>query len=351
MQLQRSQIMFKQQVTEINNKLLRTNKAIISLGCSFVQGQGAVNDELYTEYTWKYKGLGSPLEIDVTADQRTSILQRYLNVKLHVYDQNKLDFTFMEYDNSFVSVLCNKYFNGEYVPINLGQRGCGNRATIKELYFYPEIHWDKIDEIIVIYCPSGLERFDFIHDSFTNHYHWKCMWPHYENVHGAHQKKLWEGYNKTVWSETGEVLEQIAHVQELLTWCKSKNAKLIITPGFDTRYDKGIFEEAMRMQIVRNENGEIVEKRRSITMGQERSQIVNLFPWDKMFKPQGYSTFIELAVSNEKGSKPTSCFFSQYIGKGSPTGWVTPCAHPSAKAHNQFAYCLHKHIQSTLRIV
>ena len=82
----------------------------------------------------------------------------------------KLDFTFMEYDNAFVNVLCNKYLQGSYTPINFGLRGCGNRATIKELYFYPEIDWHLIDEIIVIYCPSGVERFDFINDTYTDHF-------------------------------------------------------------------------------------------------------------------------------------------------------------------------------------
>ena len=36
----------------------------------------------------------------------------------------------------------NKYFAGKsHTPINLGIRGCGNRASIKELYMYPELDY------------------------------------------------------------------------------------------------------------------------------------------------------------------------------------------------------------------
>ena len=42
--------MYQNQIKKINEQLKTTDKAIIALGCSFVQGQGAVNDELYTEY-------------------------------------------------------------------------------------------------------------------------------------------------------------------------------------------------------------------------------------------------------------------------------------------------------------
>ena len=131
--------MYSKQITKINKDLEKTGKAIIALGCSFVQGQGAVDDELYTNYKWSYNCLGAPLEIQVDDAERNFILNNYKNVEI-TYD--KLDFTFMEYENSFVNVLCQKYFQGEYTPINFGLRGCGNRATIKELHFHPDIRWD-----------------------------------------------------------------------------------------------------------------------------------------------------------------------------------------------------------------
>lgn len=334
--------MYQKHVDQINKQLKTTNKAIIALGCSFVEGQGAVNDELYLNYKWEYTGLGEPLKISLTDDERKDILKKYPNVQKGYGDS--LDFTFMEYDNAFVNVLCNKYFNGEYVPINLGIRGCGNRATIKELYFRPEINWDKIEEIIVIYCPSGIERFDFVNDGWPEHFHWKCMWPHYENIEPSPRKMLWEGYSKNVWSDKQGVIEQIANVQELLTWCKLHNAKLIITPGFDRRYNKKDFEAALRQDISRDMNGTITSTNSNFFLGDNNKNLINLFPWDNMFKPSGHETFIDLAMAQEPTIDPGEYFF-QFIGKGSPNNWITSCAHPSAKAHDLFANHLYNYIK------
>lgn len=334
--------MYYKQIEVINKQLKNTDKAIIALGCSFVQGQGAVNDELYTDYKWDYKGLGYPLELSVDSKEQKEILKKYPSVeKGH---DGKLDFTFMEYDNAFVSVLCNKYFGGEYVPINLGIRGCGNRATIKELYFRPEIDWDRIKEIIVVYCPSGLERFDFVNDEWNDHFHWKCMWPHYQNMEPSDRQKLWEGYGKTVWSEKQGVIEQIANVQELMSWCKNKNAKLIITPSFDKRYTRKSFQEYLKMKMDRNMEGTVLSTGSSLFLDKAHSHLLDMFPWDNVFKPQGYETFIDLVLAQEKDVNKKDHFF-QFLDKGSPDHWVTPCSHPSAKAHDLFAQELYNHIK------
>lgn len=333
--------MYHRQVDQINNSLKHTDKAIIALGCSFVQGQGAVDDILYEQYKWEYAELGRPLEIKLTDQEQKQLLRAYPSVQKGF--DSKLDFTFMEYNNAFVNVLCKKYFNGSYVPINLGLRGCGNRATIKELYFQPGIDWDKIKEIIVIYCPSGLERFDFINDGWAEHFHWKCMWPHYKDMEPSARKTLWEGYNKTLWSEKFGIIEQIAHVQELLLWCKHKNAKLIITPGFDRRYTKSYFEEHLRNDIERNINGEFISESTKFFLGKDKTELLNMFPWENMFKPGGYDTFIDLVMAQEKTVDPSEHFF-QFLGKGSPEGWVTSCSHPSAKAHDLFAKELYNYI-------
>ena len=334
--------MYFRQVDEINKQLEKTNKAIIALGCSFVQGQGAVNDELYLQYKWHTGDLGKPLDIQISAQEQADILKKYPSVTRG--PDGKLDFTFMEYDNAFVNVLCKKYFNNEYVPINLGIRGCGNRATIKELYFRPEINWDKIKEIIVIYCPSGIERFDFVSDGWHEHFHWKAMWPHYENIEPSARQKLWEGYGKSVWSEKSGTIEQIANVQELMTWCKHKNAKLIITPGFDRRYTKKDFEQSLKLEIDRSFDGDIISQKSSFLLGKEKADLMNLWPWDDMFKPGGHNTFVDLTMAQEKTLDSNEHFF-QFLGSGSPDKWITPCSHPSAKAHDLFAREIFKHIK------
>jgi hypothetical protein len=331
--------MFDKQVKEVNEDLARTGKAIIALGCSFVQGQGAVNDELYQDFKWHSPEIGKKLEIQVSPQEKIELLNKYPKLE---QKYGALDFTFMEYENAFVNKLAKKYFQGKYTPINFGLSGCGNRATIKELYFHPNINWESINEIIVIYCPSGVERFDFINDTTTDHYRWKAMWPSPEGLTDPERQSLWRGYAKTIWSERFGILEQIAHVQELLTWCKLKNAKLIITPGFDHRYNKNHFKKHLEIVVSRDINGNTILQDNPRIFRQAVDRLMDLFPWNNIFKPQGFETFIDLTLAQE--SIKTDEFFFTYVGTGSPGMWVTPCAHPSAKAHDVFAKLLFEKI-------
>lgn len=334
--------MHLQQINQINQDIDRTGKAIIGLGCSFVQGQGAVDDSLYEEYEWKFIELGKLLELKIDSKQKKDILKRYPNVILDKF--NNLDFTFMEYDNSFVNVLAKKYFEGSYAVINLGMRGCGNRGTIKELYFYPEINWHDIDEVIIVYCPSGPERFDFINDQWNDHGHWVCMWPHYNSMGDGPRRTLWEGYHKALYSEKFEILEQISHVQELLNWCRSRNSKLIITPGFDRRYTKENFQNSLKTKIERTTEGDKISHSSGFNSRKIES-LIKLFPWENVFKPRNYETFVDLVLAQEGVDVEYHHFF-EYLGTGSPNKWITACAHPAAKGHDLFAQELYKHITS-----
>jgi hypothetical protein len=336
--------MYRQQIPEINKSIKTTKKAIISIGCSFVQGQGAVNPDLYSEYDWKFDGLGVPLYLELPPDEEKILMKKYPSV---IKKDGKLDFRFMEYDNAFVNVLCKKYLKGKYTPINLGLSGCGNRGSIKELYFNPEINWSDIEEFIVVYCPSGPERFDFVNDQWGDHVHWVCMWPHYKDKEPGPRRGLWEGYSECLYSDKFEILEQIAHVQELLLWCKHhNNAKLIITPGFDHRYTREHFKKSLRIDIARNIEGQLLNDNNSIPFLNREDinhidKIISLWPWDNMFKPNGYETFADLVTARE-GVKDNHFF--NYLGTGSPNGWVTPCAHPTAKGHDYFAQLLYERI-------
>jgi len=329
--------MYRQQIPKINKKIEETGKVIITMGCSFVQGQGAVNDELYTDYTWHFERLGVPLELRPTKEQRKEILAKYPIVEPGF--QDKLDFTFMEYSNAFGEVLADKYFKGEYAHINLGMRGNGNRGTIKELYFHPEVKWDLVKETIVIFAPSGLERFDFAYDNWMDHAHWRCIWPHYKDIPKGPRHTLWKGYAEHIFSDKHEVLEQLSNVQELKTWCENKNAKLIITPAFDKRYTREYFKECLMKKYERNMEGEIIDVKKVVNEPYIDS-LVELWPWDNMFYPDNYETFVDLVVNQEENPE----YFFNYLGKASPNLWVTSCAHPSAKGHDLFAKKLYEFI-------
>jgi hypothetical protein len=331
--------MYKKQIPKINASIKQTKKAIISIGCSFVQGQGAVNPELYDDYDWTYEELGVPLYLTLDSTKEKELMKKYPNVRK---TDGKLDFRFMEFDNAFVNVLCNKYFNNEYTPINLGLAGCGNRGSIKELYFQPDINWHEIEEFIVLYVPSGPERFDFVNDQWDDHAHWICMWPHYKDKPDSPRRDLWKGYHHSLYSDKFEVLEQIAHVQELMLWCKQhNNARLIITPGFDHRYDRDTFTKALRMNIARTMDGDLIKDSNSFFQSSEVDKLVNMWPWENMFYPDGQKTFADVVTAKE--GKKDDHFFN-YLGTGSPNGWITACAHPSAKGHDYFAQLLYNHI-------
>jgi hypothetical protein len=48
--------MYNFQIPLINYGINRTGKVIVALGCSFVQGQGAFDDEIYDRFHTDYLG-------------------------------------------------------------------------------------------------------------------------------------------------------------------------------------------------------------------------------------------------------------------------------------------------------
>ena len=341
--------MYLSQVNEINESLAKTKKAIISLGCSFVEGQGAIDQDIYDQYEWRMEETGVPMKPVLSSSQRNNLLKKYPEL---IYDGNGINWTFMEYKNAFVNVLCKKYFKEQYTPINFGLRGRGNRASIKSLYFWPQIDWHLIEELIVVYAPSGPERFDFINDEFKEHGQFQCMWPWWQDKPDGPRKTLWKGYNEALYSEKFGILEQLSNVVELKNWCKLNNAKLIITPGFDRSYTKDTFSRVVKDFIERSAEQDIQifrQRDKGPTESHFRPEelaalekIVDQWPWDNMFYPQGAETFMELCLKQEG---ITNKGYWDYNGVGTPNGWVTVCCHPSAKGHDLFAKELHQHIE------
>lgn len=344
--------MYYRQVKEINDSLAKTGKAIISLGCSFVEGQGAIDQDLYDSMKWTMDRTGVPMEPKINDRDAKKLVEKYKELR---FIGTKIDWTFMEYKNAFVNVLCKKYFNEEYTPINFGLRGKGNRASIKSMYLWPDIDWHLAKEIIVLYVPSGAERFDFLNDEFNEAGQFHCMWPHWKDQQGPRQT-LWKGYNEGLYSEKQATLEQIVHMMDLVEWCKVRDAKLIITPGFDRTYTREHFLGLLKDYVVRDEYQKITDFRRndagplaSDLLEKSRhknhlrtlEKLVDQLPWDKFFYPQGCETFMELMLKQEG---ITHKGYWDYNGKGTPQRWVTTCCHPSAKGHDLFAKELYKHI-------
>lgn len=338
-------------IPKINEDIKRTKRAIIGLGCSFVEGHGAIDQYIWDTYhkpgdnedycSWQ-------LDSQVVKE----LMTKFPDLEKQIVGSGPIRFINHENNNAFTSVLAKKYFNNEYAAINLGRRGNGNRATIRDLYYYPEILWDKLEEIIVIFCPSGAERFDFIDDTthaVNNHNRWRTMWP---NAHDAGPPitTLWEAYRDTVWSDKFEILEAISNVQELLTWCKWKKAKLVIVPAFMRYYNRPTFIKKINQAITKDfTNLNFIHRTIPRTLNKEVYDAVDMWPWDNMFYPDEYPTFVDLCMAQEKSLdwKDGPNFYS-FLRYGTPDKWITPCGHPSVKGHDLFAKLLYKHITENL---
>ena len=340
-------------IPEVNRGILKNRKVIITIGCSFVEGQGALDQKLWDKYYTPGDKITAS-EWRFTKQQQEEIISEFPDIFYNTKFTECLNFYIHESNNSFGSILCKKYFNDEYTCINLGRRGNGNRASIKDLYFYPDILWDEIHETIVIYCPSGEERYDFISDIYSNyanhHGRWVAIWPgSYEKLPPYTEDNdpidiFSYGLNKAIYTSKATTLEQIAHVQELLLWCKYKKAKLIITPAFMPTYTKEVFALNLDSNVQRTMRNKMLSHEHGNFNPSEIEKVVNLWPWDNMFYPDGHSNFADLVMAQEKSLDLKNDHFYSYANKGTPDKWITPCAHPSAKGHDLFAQYLHKHI-------
>ena len=192
---------------DIIKKLSPNSKIIIGIGDSFTQGQGACSEDIWEKYNWDVENI--PKE-----------------------DERLVNSIF--YENSWVNQLCKNHLT-DYIPINFGMAGRGNRAAVKQLSMHPTFKFDTIKEKIVIFMLSGMERFDFVHKKFKEHLYFKTMWPSY--LYNGNEKGLWAEYLTHIYSDRSATIELILNINEVQVWCKANNAKLIIISAFSTDYN------------------------------------------------------------------------------------------------------------------
>jgi hypothetical protein len=345
--------MYKKYFQEINEKLAKTGKAIISIGDSFVQGQGSLDEEIYRDNKVSTPRIGTPVHLmgdgDLPASEEDTINFakkcgfEYTVAQTHYGAPVNVNFEPMEYRNTFNKILCDHYLNGEYASINLGQSGKGNLASFMDLLFLPEIDWHLIKQAIVIYVPTSPDRYDWVADTFNDHHHYNTFWPH--GLHGGPKESIRglisTGYGD-LYTHKMAALHQIGIVQQILLWCKAYNAELIITPGFCHReYEYDFMHESLSKNIQRDSNL-VAQDDGFHVQSEDVEKLINLWPWDKMFKPEGCTSFMGLAMKQENIREDRKWFFD-FIKTGSPNYWITPCAHPGKKAHDLFAKRLYEY--------
>jgi len=285
------------QISDINASLEKTKKAVVALGCSFVEGQGAIDQCLLEEYKWIPPRLGEAMEPRFENKKTKRSFKQYMTQ--YTNPDGSYDYARMELKNSFVSVLCNDLLNGSYTPINFGTRGCGNRATISNLFLWPEIRWDLAEEIIVVWFPSGPERFDFIKDNLYGNRKFVSMWPNPSLEGSVTKARLWKSYYESLYSNKFVYLESIVHANNLINWCKVHNADLVVYPAF-CNYNRKIFEDAIYTTINRSQDTKIIDEKHvplPPSLEEHLGKTIDSWPWDCMWHPEDTGNWAELVLS------------------------------------------------------
>jgi hypothetical protein len=297
--------MLSNSITHINKDLERTKKVIVAIGCSFVQG--------------------AELEPD---DKTNTDLNQYKNTR------------------TFVNKLCSKYFRNSYTPINFGQEAAGNFAAISRLFLY-NIPWSSLDEIIVIFMPTGMQRLDIIKDeNYLVGQEFKTLYPFVVEPN-SHFRNLQLGYEKTCHSEKFEVLNSILNFQFLNSWVAVNKAKLLVFPAFTKEYNKDYFLKSLKPSITRNKKWEVTNINTDQTSTHDIDFLVNQVPWDKFLTIDQSKTFFDLCFKND------SCYRSdldirQVIDNNILLNnqWIMPRGHPSERGHDLMARKLFEKINA-----
>jgi hypothetical protein len=286
--------MLNTDINDIKKDLQRTNKAVVAIGCSFVVGSELSDDE-----------------------------------------QVKNDLTFL-------NILCKSYLKNQYTPINFGQEAAGNYAAISRLFLY-DIPWKSLDELIVIFMPTGMQRFDIIKDENNlgvgNEF--RTVWPFYRQPRRANDQYwvgMCEGYENTCYSSRFEVLNTILNFQILNSWVSDNNAKLIVFPAFNNEYNKEYFKDVLSQELSRSTKNFLKEPKVTTLNHYNYDFLVNSVPWDKFITIDNSSSFFEMCFRRDRNYNPKHSMYD-VINKQLQfnNDWIMPRGHPSVHGHRFLA--------------
>jgi hypothetical protein len=273
-----------------------SSKVIVGIGDSFTQGVGGWSKETYD----RCNGFIDPLNIPPNLTREM-------------------------YDNSWVKQLYRNHMP-DYLPINLGVMGTGNRAAVKELYLNPDLQLHKAKEVIVIWLLSGMERFDFVNKEFPSKHHFYTMWPNYWDKNTT-DKKLWAAYAKSVYSDKFAVVEALMNIREAEMICKANGWKFVVASAFEQRYTKEFFLN---------------------TLKEHNQNLIDTVPWDRFIYPNGMKSFMELLLDLDGNRHMADGeFYEHYSKLKYPTNYITNCMHPTVEGYRIIAEKIYDFISST----
>lgn len=302
--------MYKWQKSKI--KINENSKILIGLGDSFTQGEGACSIGVWEKYNWDLKKMSDNLD------------------RVEINKSNLL--------NSWVHKLCENYLT-DYIPVNMGMCGRGNRAAIKELYLHPDLNIEKAKEKIVILMLTGYERFDFVYKKFYDHLHFFTMWPNLGST--TQEAPLWDAYHNFIWSDRSGIIELLLSIAELKNWCKLNNATLLITSAFRPEYNRENF-----FNKIRGDHTDYMDESEEYV-----NSLIDIIDWEHFFRPDGYNCISDYLLHLEdredlimKVSASKYYEFGSSLEKLSPKGYITKCSHPSYLGHESIAKIIYEHL-------
>lgn len=280
------------------------DNVLVGIGCSWTQGEGGYTDEVYKKH----------------------------NGRVNLPMRQSMHLISMEHENSWVNVLCRDHLT-DYTPINLGQRGIGNRGAARTLYL-SNIDWKRVKSGIVVFMLSGFERFDFFRQdcedkincgenpyNLLGHYNFQTVWPH------LGYSKLWKIYAKNVYSDEAILFEQICNILEVQNFCKSHGLKFVLANAFDSRGHKFL-------------------QRISPKLSQKIDWTCCIHQY------RNYDTFADLLVEKDdwlKGINKLN-YSCRYQKLNWPKKYLTNCVHPTIDGYKIIASELYNFIKDMYKI-
>lgn len=327
-------------VEYINQDLAKTHKALIIMGCSFADGQGALPQEFMSELTPIYNTEDNTYDYSTDQHTDTEIAELAIKFKLPVfwerYHKKKLTaYTYgTELHNCWGSQLGRK-FNDEYTVINLADRGAGNNSSIQKLYRYT-IDWNLCDEVMVVWSVCDYTRWSMLHSKNLDR----------QNLTGDNRTFWWipeaprsgPTLNSLMSDEMYSAMffldQYLDNCTQLQMFCNQfKSSNIVMVPAFSPlpENDPGMEWHYYLSQIAQKSGKDLARK--------VKAKLLTQCAWDVA----GHGNVAQMCM--DKLELNYSDWF-HYVSthKGKPNAWISACSHPSHLAQTWLSDQLYQHI-------
>lgn len=333
-------------VPYINESLVHTKKLLITLGCSYTVGSGAVDQDILENHPIIYSSGQINLNLLDKDAQNNLVATRS---SIYTRPNGGIDWNLMEHDNCYGNVLADKYLSGSYAFANMGRQAGGNYGPIARLMMY-DINYDLAEKIVVIFMPSGMNRLEFLDDIMENRLaiggDTKTFWPGLSVLSfspGSAASDLCKNYLDIMHSDRFEIEKTILEFQILQQWCQVHGAELIVFPAFNKIYNKKYFIKTIQTASQRDKDHSFIKSYKFLS--NDAVTRVNKIDWTKFVQPQACTNFYELCLRQEPVDYYRDEIDLHNLPPISPNKYMLPCGHPSAKAHDLMAQEFYKLLQ------